>query len=173
MLETIAAVADLTMLPLQADPVPSPQPGPGSVVGGAVGAFLTTLVVGGLLVTFLEDFTVRMVDRVTAEPLESFLYGIVALVLLVVLTVLLVITIIGLVVAVPLLIFAYLVWAVGASLAFLAVGDRIAGRDDGWLKPLLVGAAINGGLALTGIGGVVSFAVGAVGFGAILSEYVG
>jgi hypothetical protein len=68
---------------------------------------------------------------------------------------------------------AYLAWAVGASIAFLAVGDRLVGHEDGWTKPLLVGAAINGGLTLTGIGGIVTFGIGAAGFGAVLRDFLG
>ncbi|WP_256493302.1 hypothetical protein [Natronococcus zhouii] len=41
------------------------------------------------------------------------------------------------------------------------------------MKPLLVATVINGGLALTGIGGIISFLVGAVGFGAVLRDYFG
>lgn len=126
---------------------------------------------GGLLVTFAEDYTVRMMAYLREEAVGSFLYGILALLPLVVLIVLLVITIVGILLAIPLVIVGYVVWAIGASIAFLAVGDRIVGREDGWLKPLLVGAAINGGLSLTGIGWIVTFAVGAAGFGAVLHDY--
>jgi hypothetical protein len=98
----------------------------------------------------------------------AFVYRIVALLALVVVTVLLAITIIGLLVAVPLALVAYVVWAVGAAIAYLAIGDRLIGHDDGWLKPLLVGAGINGVLTLTGIGGLIAFCIGAAGFGAVL-----
>jgi hypothetical protein len=47
----------------------------------------------------------------------------------------------------------------------LAAGERLVGRGEGWLKPLLVAAAINGGL--------ISFAIGAAGFGAVLQDYFG
>jgi hypothetical protein len=46
----------------------------------------------------------------------------------------------------------------------------LVGRDRGWLAALLVGAGINGLLTLTGIGSIVSFGVGAVGFGAVLRD---
>jgi hypothetical protein len=36
------------------------------------------------------------------------------------------------------------------------------------VKPLLVGAGIDGGLTLTGIGVLVSVCIGAAGFGAVL-----
>jgi len=140
------------------------------VGGSAVGAFLTTLIVGAILVALAPEYTRRMMADVTEEIVESFVYGFVALLALVVLTVLLVITILGIVLAVPLIVIASLVWAVGAAIAFLAIADRLVGSDDGWLVPLVVAALINGALALTGIGGIVSFAVGATGFGAVLRD---
>jgi hypothetical protein len=147
------------------------DPGTG-LVGGAVGAFLTTLVVGGILVAVAPEYTERMGARVLDEPVGAFVYGVVALLTLVVVTVLLAITIIGILVAVPLAIVAYVVWAVGAAIAYLAIGDRLVGHDDGWLKPLLVGAGINGVLALTGIGGLIAFCIGATGFGAVLRNWL-
>ena len=111
--------------------------------------------------------------EVLENPVGSFLYGVVCLVFLFLAILVLVITVIGIFVALPLLLLAYVVRAVGASIAFLAVGDRLVGHDDGWAKALLVGAAINGGLTVTGIGGVLSFAIGGAGFGAVLKQYLG
>lgn len=110
--------------------------------------------------------------EVLENPVGSFLYGLVCLVLLFLAIVVLVFTIIGVLVALPLGLRAYVVWAVGASIAFLAIGDRLVGHDDGWAKPLLVGVAINGGLTVTGVGGILSFAIGAAGFGAVLKKYL-
>ena len=143
------------------------DPGTG-LAGGAVGAFLTTVIVGGLMLAIVPDYTERMRELLLDEPVGAFVYGVVALLALVVVTVLLAITIIGLLVAVPLALVAYVVWAVGAAIAYLAIGDRLIGHDDGWLKPLLVGAGINGVLTLTGIGGLIAFCIGAAGFGAVL-----
>lgn len=78
------------------------------------------------------------------------------------------VTILGIPLAILLAIAAYLSWAAGAAVAFLAIGDRLVGRRDGWTKPLLVGAAVNGALTLSGIGALLAFAVGAAGFGAVL-----
>ena len=146
------------------------DPGVG-VVGGSIGAFLTTLVVGGVMIAVVPDYTERMMGIVLDEPVGAFVYGFVALLIVVVLTVLLAITIVGILLALPLALVAYLVWAVGAAVAYLAIGDRLVGHDDGWVKPLLVGAGINGALAITGIGGLVSFAIGAAGFGAVLRDW--
>ncbi len=147
--------------------------GPSGLAGGAVGAFLTTLVIGGVLVVLAPDYTERTVSEVFDDPVTSFIYGFLFLLLLALVVFGLVITIIGILLAIPLVLVAYLVWAVGATIGFLAIGDRLVGHEDDWVKPLLVAAAINGALALTGIGGIISFLVGATGFGTILREYVG
>jgi hypothetical protein len=85
-------------------------------------------------------------DRVTGDPVGSFAYGVAALLALVVAIVALVITIVGILVVIPLAILAGLVWAVGAAIGYLAIAERIVGREEGWLVPLLVAGAINGGL---------------------------
>jgi hypothetical protein len=138
--------------------------------GGAVGAFFTTLIVGAVMVAIAPEYTERMMDSVLDEPVDSFLYGIFFLLALVIATVALVITILGIFLAIPLILLAILVWAVGAVIAYLAIADRLVDREDGWLKPLLVAAGINGGLALTGVGGIVAFCIGAAGFGAVLRD---
>lgn len=138
------------------------------VGGGALGSFLTTLIVGAILVAISPKFTERMMADVVDDPLGSFVYGVIALVGLIVVIIVLVITIIGIFVAIPLIVVAVLLWAAGAAIGFLAIAERLVGRDDGWAVPLLVAALLNGGFALTGIGGLVSFVVGAAGFGAIL-----
>lgn len=143
-----------------------------SLLGSAVGAFVTTLVVGAILVAVAPDYTVRMMGDLVDEPVGSFVYGLVALVALVLVTILLVVTIVGILLAIPLAIVAYVVWAVGAAIAYLAIADRFVDREDGWTTPLLVAAGINGLLTLTGIGGLLSFCIGAAGFGTVLREYL-
>lgn len=155
----------------QANPNPGVDVGtPVGLVGGAVGAFLTTLVVGAILVAIAPAYTERMMAAVLGDPVGAFLYGILSLLALGLLTFLLVVTIIGIIVAIPLVLVAYLVWAVGAAIGYLAIAERLVGRADGWLTPLLVAAAINGALALTGIGGLISLCVGAAGFGIVLRD---
>ncbi|QRV15573.1 hypothetical protein JMJ58_01320 [Haloterrigena salifodinae] len=155
----------------------NPNPGvdvdigaPTGLVSGAVVAFLTTLVVGTILVAVAPAYTERMMAAVLEDPVGGFLYGILSLLALGLLTLLLVITIVGIFVAIPLGLAAYLVWSVGAAIGYLAIAERLVGRDDGWLTPLLVAAAINGALALTGIGGLISLCVGAAGFGIVLRD---
>jgi len=162
---------------LQMGPGPGPQVEPVAnpfvnLVGSAVGAFLTTLVVGAILVAVTPDYTERKMASLLDEPVSSFLYGFVSLVFFLLVIIVLAITIVGIIVAIPLALVLYLVWAVGAAIAFLAIGERLVGRDGGWAKPLVVGAGINGALTLTGIGGIVTFAVGAAGFGAVLRDFL-
>ena len=145
----------------------------GGLGSGAVGAFLTTLIVGAILIAVAPEYTQNRMGTVVGEPLGSFLSGLVALLALVVVVVILTITVIGIVVAVPLLILAVVAWGVGATIGYLTIADRLIGHADGWQKPLLAAAVMNGGLALTGIGGLVSFGVGAAGFGAVLRSYLG
>lgn len=93
------------------------------------------------------------------DPLGSFVYGFVVLLAFGLVIFVLLITIIGVIVALPLFILGYVVWALGSAVAFLAIADRLVGREDGWTKALHV-AALNGGLVLTVIGGIVVFVVG-------------
>jgi hypothetical protein len=138
------------------------------LTGGAVGAFLTTVLVGAILVAVAPDYTTARMTAVLDDPLGAFLYGIVVFVFLALATFVMAITLVGLIVAIPLALLLYVLWALGSTIAFLAIADRLVGHEDGWTKPLVVAAAINGGLALTGIGGIVAFVVGAVGFGVVL-----
>jgi len=139
--------------------------------GGAVGAFLTTLLVGAILLALAPEYTDRTAASLLAEPVDSFLYGIFFLLALVVMVVALVISIVGILVVIPLVVLAYLVWAVGSSIAFLAIGERLV-EAEGRFVALLVGALINGGLTLTGVGGIISFCVGAAGFGIVLRQWM-
>jgi hypothetical protein len=143
-----------------------------SLGGGAVGAFLTTLIIGAILIAVVPEYTRSMMASMAREPIGSFLYGLLALLALLVVTVVLILTFIGIVVAIPLVLLSALMWAVGAAIGYLAIADRLVGHGDGWTKPLLIAAIINGGLTLTGVGGLVSFAVGATGFGAVLRGYL-
>lgn len=166
----VSPLATLAAVPLQT--LPDAVTSLLGLVGGAVGAALTTLLVGAILVALAPDYTRARMDEVVERPIGSLGYGLAVLVFVVLAVVLLAITVVGLVVALPLAVVAYLAWAVGSAVAFLAVGDRLVGHADGWTKPLLVGAGINGLLALTGVGGLVSFCVGAAGFGAVARPYL-
>ncbi|AGN01061.1 hypothetical protein L593_05560 [Salinarchaeum sp. Harcht-Bsk1] len=144
-----------------------------NLLGSAVGAFLGTLIVGGIMILVFPDYTERTVRTLRRDPGPSLLYGLLTLVALIVLTVLLVLTIVGILVVIPLAFLAYILWAVGAAIAFITIGDRLVGHEGGWTAALVVGSAINGVLVLTGIGGFVSFLIGAAGFGAVIHGYLG
>lgn len=135
---------------------------------GAFGTFLSTLVVGGLLLVLAPRWTRGRMRQVARTPLGSFVYGLVALVVAGLVIFLLFITIVGILVAVPLAIVLYLVWVVGAVIASLAIADRFVDVEDDRVLALLVAAALNGVLTLTGIGALVSFCIGAAGFGTLL-----
>lgn len=157
---------------LQAGVSRAPEVDPGVGLGsGAFGAFLSTLLIGAIMIALVPGYTERLVDRVDDDIVGSFIYGLIVLVALIVLIVLLAVTLIGIPVAILLALLVGLIWAVGAVVGFLAIGERLVGSEDGWLKPLVVGALINGGLTLTGIGGLVSFVVGATGFGTVIRDW--
>ncbi|WP_336035119.1 hypothetical protein [Halobacterium yunchengense] len=162
------------------------------LAGGAVGAFVTTLVVGAVLLAVFPAYTQRRMADVLDDPVGSFVYGLFSVVLLVVASLVLAVTIVGVLFAVPLLVVAYVLWAVGSAVAFLAVADRLVGHDEpdagaggasaadrepgalgGWVKPLVVAAALNGLLAVSGLGALLALCVGAAGFGAVLRARFG
>lgn len=169
--------------------------------GGAGGALLTTLIVGALLIALAPDFTEERVATVWDDWGGSFLWGLIGIGGVIAISILLVISLIGILFVIPFLILAYVAWAVGATIAFLAAGERLADAfgigvredrsrsSDEWgdtstddrerddqrdkLVPLLIAAVLNGGLTATGIGGLVSLGIGMVGFGALLRDYLG
>ena len=177
MLAIVDAVTRL-MAMLGGDPAGGMAPGGLDIsigqglAGSAIGAFATTLVVGAILIAIAPSYVETQLEAVRNEPIESFGYGIVILIGLIVVAFLLAISIIGLLFVIPLVLAAYLVWAVGATIAYLAIADRLVDRDGEWTKPLLVAAAINGALALTGIGGLLSVIIGATGFGAVVRSWL-
>lgn len=156
------------------------------VVGSAAGTFLLTLVVGALLVAVAPGYTRRLTDRVTAEPVASFLYGLLAVVAVVALTFLLVVTVVGILFAIPLLLVAALAAVVGEALAFLALGRALAaafwplpegadapGKTE-WRRPILLGATVAGVLGLLPVGGgLLAFLVALAGWGAVFRAAVG
>ncbi|MFC6954176.1 hypothetical protein [Halorubellus litoreus] len=136
--------------------------------GGAVGTFLSTLVVGALLLVLAPDWTRSRMRDVARNPIGSFAYGVVALLVVIFVVVVLFVTILGIPFALLLAFFLYLAWVVGAVIAYLAIADRFVDVDDDWVVALVVAAALNGVLTLTGIGALLSFCIGAAGFGTLL-----
>lgn len=145
-----------------------------SLGSGAISTFLTTLLVGAILVALAPGYTERKMDELRENVVGSFLYGLVSLVFFVLVVFVLLITIIGIPLALLFGLLVFVAWVFGAAIAFLAIADRLVDHDEGsWLVPLVVAAAINGGLTLTGIGALVSLCIGAAGFGVVVRDYLG
>lgn len=138
--------------------------------GGATGAFASTLVVGAVLLVLAPGWTRERMRDVTADPVGSFAYGVVALVAAVVVVVLLFVTVLGIPLALLLLFAVYVAWVVGAVVAYLAIADRFVSVDDDRAVALVVAALLNAVLTLTGVGALVSFCIGAAGFGTLRRE---
>lgn len=165
---TPVVVSTLLQVGQPFDPVGvDPAVGLGS---GALGTFISTLIVGAILLVLAPGWTKARMRRVAQSPVGNFAYGFVVLLIAMFVIVLLAITIVGLFVAIPLAFVLYLVWIVGAVIAYLAIADRFVDVDDDWVVALVVAAAINGVLTLTGIGALVSFCIGAAGFGTLLRD---
>jgi len=97
--------------------------------------FLTTLLVGGGLIALLPEYTWGRMASMAEGPVSSFLYGLFALLALIVGTVVPVPSLVGILVAIPLALVVSIVWALGAAIGYLAIADRLVGREDGWLNP--------------------------------------
>ncbi|MFB6180194.1 MAG: hypothetical protein ABEI77_10775 [Halorientalis sp.] len=167
-----AAIGTVTTLAGPAPGMPGVDPAVG-LAGSAVGTFLTTLVVGAIMIAIVPEYTESKMETVRNEPVGSFVYGVVSLLFVVLVAFVFAITIIGILVAIPFVFLAILVWAVGSAVAFLSIAERLVGHEDGWLLALGLAAGMAGVLTLTGVGGIVSFCVGAAGFGAVLRDYLG
>jgi hypothetical protein len=142
------------------------------VMSSVAGAVLTTLAVGAIAVALYSERTETLIDSLLAAPVESLLWGVALLVVLFVVHFALAVAVVDVFVAVPLALVAYGCWAVGATVAYLAVADRLVGHEDGWLRPLLLAGGLSGGLTATGVGGFLGLALGVVGFGAVLRPYL-
>lgn len=106
----LSTAADLSALLLQVNVDLDPA---ANVVGGAVGSFFTTLVVGAILVAVAPEFLEDRMAAVLDDPVGSFVYGFLVLVFLILAAFILAITVVGIIVALPLLVVGYVVWAVG------------------------------------------------------------
>lgn len=109
-------------------------------------------------------------DVVRDDPLNSFLYGLFFFIAFAIVVFALLISIVGIPVLFVLGPLIAIAWLVGVSIAFLAIADRLVDHEDGWLVPLLLAAGPNGGLTLTGIGGLVALLIGVAGFGAVVYD---
>lgn len=134
-----------------------------------IGAGLTTLLIGALLVLFAPAYTERVTDRAIDAPGATFLWGFGVSILVVVVAFVFAITIVGLVIAIPLVLVFGLFALVASEFGFLAAG-RLVSED--WTVVVLVAvlvAVFTGYVPL--LGGLVGFVLGSIGIGAAIFEY--
>ncbi|QSG05373.1 hypothetical protein [Halapricum desulfuricans] len=141
--------------------------------GGAVIAFVATLLGGVFLTTFTPRYTEQMIGAVRARPLGSLFYGLLSMLTAGLVALLLSITVIAAPIALVVLVASVVTAVLGATIVFLGTVGRLVDIDDHWLGTLVLVAALNGGLVLTGVGGLVSLGAAAAGFGAMLNDYIG
>lgn len=135
----------------------------------ALGSFVLTLVVGGILLAAAPTYVERLTGDINAEPLESFGWGLLVFVGFIGAVFLLAITVVGLVLVFPLLLIFIVVALVGNVLAYVALLGRVV--DSEW-QALVAGAVVAGATNLVpGIGGLVGFVVGAIGIGAVVRDW--
>ncbi|MFC4247301.1 hypothetical protein ACFOZ7_09870 [Natribaculum luteum] len=159
-----------------AQDVPGPGPGPGPEAVPrfpwfleGIGAAVLTLIVGGLLIAFVPDYTRRVTDRALEEPGRVFLWGAGISIAVIVVAVVLAITVVGIIVAIPLLIAFALFALVAGEFGYLAAGRLVS---DDWLPALGVAAlvaAVVGSVPL--LGGLVAFGISSVGIGSVVVDY--
>ncbi|QLC34492.1 hypothetical protein EFA46_009835 [Halarchaeum sp. CBA1220] len=145
------------------------------VAGRAVGTFLGTLIVGALLLAFVDEWFERLLGVVDEEPIPSFLWGIGTLVVFVCVGIIFVITVIGLLLLLPLLVVGLLLKFAGDALVYVYVGGRAAEGLD-WETSrwghLVVGAVFAGLVAaVPAVGGLISFVISSIGVGAIVHTW--
>lgn len=135
----------------------------------AIGAFLGTLIAGEVVLSTRLERLNRSMSFVDEHPLRSFFTGVVPFVVGAVVVLVFPSFAIALVIGLG----WYVLWSIGAAIASLTLAERIVGSDEDWTKPLVLGAALIGGLTLTGVGGIVAFCIGAAGLGAALETRSG
>lgn len=145
------------------------------LAGSAAISFVATAVgialVGAIVSAIAPDFTDDGVAYLRTEPGEAFVYGVVAYVAIAVAMFVLAITIIGLIVVVPAIIVLAILSFGGTAVSAIALGAWVRsalgrGPANGRGADIAVGAVAWAGLGLVPVlGGLVTFVVGAMGFG--------
>lgn len=163
------ALSTLPALALQqVGPFPAPLSDPAILAAGI--SVVSTLLIGGLLVLAWPRYVEARVDELAANPGSGVAYGVVSLGGLLVGALLFNLTGVGILLGIPLLLAFLVLGAAGSAIGFITIADRLVDRDTGWGVPLVAAALLNGGLALTGIGGVLGSVVAAAGAGPIVHE---
>lgn len=132
--------------------------------------FLSTLIVGAIMLAFIPDYFDRLVGDIRSSPVSNFGWGFAALIGLVVLIFVLFITVIGILLLIPLLPVVLVVGLVGNALAYTAIYDGVL--DNRWAA-LAVGAVTVGVLnVIPVVGTLIAFVVGSIGLGAIIQDWM-
>lgn len=140
---------------------------PGAAIGGDI------VSVGGLLIHFAPSPMEELAAAITKAPGGVILWGIVAIVLFVPLVILLGLTIIGIPV-IPLLFLTYIIAGfLGLIGCSLLLGDKLAElvrfRTKSLMGSLVIGLIVLALLRLIPvIGGLITFAIGLLGLGAVI-----
>lgn len=135
----------------------------------ALVGFVSTLILGALLLALAPEFVDRCVDRIHDEAGACFGWGVLVLLAFVVVSVLLAITVIGVVLVIPLALGFAVVGVVGNAIGYLALFDGVV---ESRKAALVAGAVVAGATNLIPIlGGLVGFVVGSLGVGAIVRDY--
>ncbi len=183
MLLTIAATGALTPLAsgtAAAQPLPPGIPPIdaalavyGTVLGMVVG-LAVQLVVGGLLVSAAERYTLAVTDEMRREPVAGALVGIALFVGFVAVSVLLAVTVVGIVVLLPLAIAFAVVSLVGLVLASVLVGRLLLerGGEPRLMASLVVGSVLVAAAgAIPVLGGAIDFLLGSLGTGTVVARW--
>lgn len=137
----------------------------------AVGNFVLTLVVGGILLVSARDYVVRIGERIRKKPGGSFLWGLAILLLFTGAGVILVlfVGVLGRLLFIVLLIAFVVVAIVGNVLAYLALFEWLV--DNRWFA-LVLAATVGSVLAIVPVvGQVAGFLATSIGVGAIVRKY--
>ncbi|WP_459884296.1 hypothetical protein [Halostagnicola bangensis] len=126
---------------------------------------MITLLIGTLVLAITPESSKRNVDRMRSLPGESFLYGLLALVIAIGSAVVLIITIVGVLVLIPGMIVFVIALLLGSVLATVAVGTSLVGGSRYW-QGLVVGALLVSLVsAVPVLGGILDFVLVITGLG--------
>jgi hypothetical protein len=136
----------------------------------SIGAFVGKLVMGTLLLALAPDFVENVIDAVEDDPVASSRWGL-AIFVTVAVGILLVALLVGVTVAVSLATAALVVYLVGGTIVFVAVGERLLDALDVGTSRwghLLAGTLVGTMLATIPVVGLVAnLVVDHVGLGTI------
>ncbi|WP_248517559.1 hypothetical protein [Salinarchaeum laminariae] len=173
MTAAIGAIADPVVLEIGAfvlqgtGNVNQPQFSPAVESGGGL---IATLVVGAIMLAAAPNYVDSIVEDVRQEPVASFAWGIISLIVFVIAIILLALTIVGIILVIPLA-FAFILLAImGNVLAFIAVCDEFV--DNRWMALVVAAIAVAVLNVIPVVGGIISFVIGSVGMGAVIRRIV-